>query len=288
MLEIEGVDARHIHKLRDVLSVPVYHDADILHTAVPVTLRLWRKPVVLTIHGEYPIERNIWRHLYPASIKMADAVTIPSRFLRNRLGLDDAVVIPNAVFPERFKAIEQYEKAQVHIVTVTKFAFRDKAESLLNLLRIIENIKKASDRQIDYTVIGGGKYLEEVKKKVGEYNLEVRFTGFVDRPYSYFGGCDIFAYYSTHDNFPIAILEAMASGLPVITNEVGAVAEMIGHGKEGLIARDDREYGRYLERLIDDRTFRASLGRNARKKVMEQFNWRRIINQYIKLYECVR
>lgn len=280
-------EARHVCEMRDVLSMPFYQDADLVHTSVPVTLRLWRKPLILTVHGEYPIERNMWRHFYPASIRMADAITTPSLFLKDRLGLDDALVIPNAIFPEGFNAVIHADKASANIVTVTKFAFRDKAESLIRLMHIMKKARKSSDMPIDYTVIGGGKYLDDVKEKVGGNGLNVRFTGFVDSPKDYFQSHDIFAYFSVHDNFPIAILEAMSSGLPVVTNQVGAVCEMIENGRDGFIAHDDDEFLEYLSRLIDDPALRAWMGSNARKKVIERFNWHKVINSYTKLYESL-
>ena len=54
---------------------------------------------------------------------------------------------------------------------------------------------------------------------------------------------DLFLYYSVHDNFPIAILEAMALGLPVVTNDVGAVREMIRPGENGYITVSEEDYG---------------------------------------------
>lgn len=279
-------EARHVHSPRDVLTMSLYQDADLVHAAVPVTLRLWRKPFVLTVHGEYPIERNLWRHLYPASIRMADAVTTPSLFLKDRLGLDDALVIPNALFPERFEAVKHGDRPGAGIVTVTKFAFRDKAESLLHLLHIVKKARKSLDMPIAHTVIGGGTYFDYVREKAAE-NENVAFTGFVDRPKDYFPGQDVFAYYSTHDNAPTAILEAMASGLPVVTNRVGAVGEMIDHGRDGFIAGDEHEYLEYLSRLIEDPVLRAWMGMNAREKVIERFNWHTVVGSYLKLYSSL-
>lgn len=281
----EAYDVRHVHELRDLLLMPLYSGADIMHVTVPLTYRGWRRPVVLTVHGEYTIEKRRWRYMYPTAVKMADIVTTPSYYLRERLGLDDAIVIPNAVFPGRFKAVVHGERDAINIVTVTKFSFKDKSEGVLKLLRIVESAQQCTDRNINCTIIGGGKYLEYAKELSKEYGVHVDFKGFVDRPGDFFEGCDIFTYYSEHDNFPTAVLEGMASGLPVVTNDVGAVGEMIDHGESGLIARSDEEYGKHLLNLIDDVAYRARIGSSARKKVERMFNWDTIVERYVRLYE---
>lgn len=279
------LQARHVHDLKDELLMPFYPGADIVHVTVPLTYHLWKRPVILTVHGEYTIEKPQWRYMYPVAVKKADIVTTPSHYLRERLGLDDAIVIPNAVYPDRFKAVGHAEGDTVNIVTVTKFSFMDKSEGALRLLRIIESVQKCIDRGINYTVIGGGKYLDYVKERSKAYDVSVDFKGPVERPGDHFQGCDIFAYYSAHDNFPIALLEGMASGLPVVTNQVGAVGEMITGGEDGLIARSDEEYQKHLLSLIDDVQYRARIGCAARKKVERMFNWETIVERYIRLYE---
>ncbi len=277
--------AHHTCELKKVLQSPFYPDGDIVHTAVPITFRLWKKPVVLTIHGEYPIERNLWRRFFPISIKMADVVTTPSRFLKERLCLDDAVIIPNAVFPDQFEPVRHREGDTVNIVTLTKFSFKDKAEGVLDLIRIVEQAGQSSDKKLKYTVVGGGKYLEEVKKKSRGIGLDITFTGFLDAPQEVLKNNDIFLYYSVHDNFPIAILEAMAMGLPVVTNDVGAVREMIRPGVNGYVADSDEDYRERLSDLVADCRLRARLGQNARAAIESQFSWDRVINDYLKIYD---
>jgi glycosyltransferase involved in cell wall biosynthesis len=265
--------------------IPFYPDADIVHVTVPLTFRGWKRPVMLTVHGEYTIEKPQWRYMYPAAVKMADIITTPSHYLRERLGLDKAVVIPNAVFPGLFRAVGHEERDEINIVTVTKFSFKDKSEGALKLLRIVERAQQCTDRKINCTIIGGGKYLEYAKERSKEYDVHADFKGFVDRPADYFEGCDIFAYYSEHDNFPMAVLEGMASGLPIVTNCVGAVGEMIDHGESGLIARSDEEYANHLLSLIDDVSYRARIGARAREKVESTFSWNTIVERYVRLYE---
>ena len=285
LLNKKGFIANHVHKLKEVLISPFYQDADIIHATLPLTYKLWRKSVVLTVKGDYSIEKRKWRLFYPIAIKKADVITTPSYFLKERLNLDDAVVIPNAIFPNQFKVVKHSEKDVINLVTVTKFAFKDKSEGVLNMIKILEKVQKSTNKNINYTIIGGGPYLEQIKEKTRGYNMKVKFTGFLDNPKEVLEASDIFVYYSIHDNFPNAILEAMASGLPVVTNNVGAVHEIIKSGKDGKVAECDEDYQKYLLNLVDDYKLRVKMGQNTRKTVEEKFDWNIIVNDYICIYE---
>lgn len=283
-LDRHGMEAKHIHTLGALLYSPIYQDADVIHTSLPLSHRLWKKPVVLTIHGEYPPEKNIWRFFYPAAIKRADIVTTPSNFLKERLNLDKAIVIPNAIFPQRFGMAEHTGKDIINLVTATKFYFQDKARGVLNILEILSNVPEEVRKHIKYTVVGGGPYLEQVTREKKRYNIDVEFTGALQSPQEILEHSDLFLYYSHQDNFPIAILEAMACGLPVITNEVGAVSEIIENEKDGYIAATDNTYLEYLLNLINNSNLRAKVGENARKTAETRFNWEKIVSRYVEIY----
>ena len=91
VLTSKGITARWTHGLAQVLLSPIWQTADLVYSSdVPVAYRLWRKPLVLTVHGEYTVEKNLWRRFYPRAIRKADIVTTPSYFLKERLNLQDA------------------------------------------------------------------------------------------------------------------------------------------------------------------------------------------------------
>ncbi len=76
-----------------------------------------------------------------------------------------------------------------------------------------------------------------------------------------------------HDGLPVALLEAMASGLPVVSTPVGGIADAIESGRNGLLVPpgDSRALASALARLLDDPDAAARLGRRARETVLEGF-----------------
>jgi glycosyltransferase involved in cell wall biosynthesis len=283
-LNRKGLLAKHVHKLRDLLTSPFYQSADVVHAAVALIHVCWKKPVVISIHGDYRAENNIWRFFYPMALAKADVITMPSNFLKEKLNLQDAIVIPNAIFPEQFGMVKHAGKDVINLVTIHGFYFKDKAKGALDVLEILDSLPEEVRKNINYTVVGGGPYLKEIMGEVKRYNVNVQFTGMLQSPREVLEGSDIFIYYSHYDNFPIVILEAMACGLPVVTNSVGAVDEIIKNEKDGFIGTNPSSYAEYLIHLIKDFGLRAKLGERARKAVEARFNWETVISKYIDIY----
>ena len=286
MLNKKGIRANQLSNLKiyNIFFNSHYQNADIIHTTTKHCI-FCKKPLVLTIKADYTIESLVNRPLYKMSIKRADAITTPSRFIKEKLGLDDVIIIPNAVFPEKFSTAIHEEKDTLNIITVTNFNFPKKAEGIFNIINTLQEIQKSSSKDINYTVVGAGTYLEKIKRHVKNGDLKINFVGFVQEPKKLMENSDIFLYYSNHDNFPNVILEAMASGLPVITNNIGAVPEMICGGEDGYVADNDADYTKYLMDLLENYQLRGKIGQNARKTVEKKFNWNNMVNRYISIYK---
>jgi len=280
--------ARLVTDMLGLLKGHVIPQADLIHAAVPITYRGWRKPYVLTVKGDYTIEKNFWKLLYPRAIRMADRVTVPSHYLIERIpALAEAVVIPNAVDLSQFTPTTQPTGQLIKILVVTNFWFPEKARGVEQLLKLIKSSltdHESADCQV--TIVGDGTYLEKIKKQTKQYKFKTIFPGWSD-PRKYFPATNIFLYYSFHDNMPNAVLEAMAAGLPVITNNVGAIPEMIKHGQDGLIAQSDDEYVSFMVELMNQEQRRRQIGLAARRRIETDFAWDRVILKYLDLYQTL-
>ena len=283
--ETKEFKAKHIFALKDKFLSPFELKQDLIHTTNPLAFSFLMKPMILTIHGK--IHGNFWKFFYWLGCRRASVVTTPSEFLKNLLNIKNAIVIPNAINILNFDEVKPEERGFFNILTVTKFWFPDKTRGLFELAQLIFNLAKDFDKRINWRIVGYGPLLEDVKKSVmlleRPANLSVQWFG-QDIPKKYFSDSDIFAYFSYEDNMPIALMEAMASGLPAVTNKVGAVAEIIDSGSDGFVAKSSQDYQNILLKLMNDFDLRKNVGLLARKKIKEKFSWETVFPKWLELY----
>ena len=133
-------------------------------------------------------------------------------------------------------------------------------------------------------------YLNMAKAVKTERN--VIYPGFSKEVYKYFLAANAFIFPTLYDPFGLVVLEAMASGLPVITSSPSycGAAELIKDGRNGLLLknpRDEREIGEKINLILEDRNLRKRLGRNARKTA-ERYTWDRTASGFLEVFESVR
>lgn len=132
-------------------------------------------------------------------------------------------------------------------------------------------------------------YFAQLKKMVRDKGLSeqiIRFVGFVDDIPKFLLEGDIFLYTSNTEAGPVAVWEAMAAGLPVVTTNVGAIPEYLEDGQHALIAppRDARRLADLTLRLVRDARLRAELGRSGRKKVSDCLSVDAAARKHANLY----
>jgi glycosyltransferase involved in cell wall biosynthesis len=135
---------------------------------------------------------------------------------------------------------------------------------------------------------------------VGQYRAEITAAGLQDRielpgwidagmAQDYLANADILVLPSHNEGLPIAILEAMAAGLAIVTTPVGAVPDAIRDGQTGLLVPpgDVDALAAALRRLITDPPLRSQLGRRARERFQADFSIRAHIERLAAIYRDV-
>jgi glycosyltransferase involved in cell wall biosynthesis len=137
-------------------------------------------------------------------------------------------------------------------------------------------------------LVGDGQCREELERTAAERGIggRVIFVGATEQPWNYYRGFDVFVMSSLTEQMPLALLEAMASGLPAICPDVGDTANMLDTRQTPFIVpRDDEEsLVVALRTLGSHRELRAVSGAANRKRCLTTFSLDRMIQSYRRLY----
>ena len=233
---------------------------------VPAMLaaRALGKRVVLHYHsGEAEDHLRAWGTLVHPWLRLADAIVVPSEYLRGifeRHGYRPHV-IPNVVSTARLRYRER-TPPRPRLLSTRNLEPHYRVD---NTLRAFALIRKRYP-EATLTVAGYGSQetgLRRLARLVGEEGI--RFVGRVEPDVmpALYDHADVFVNSSVVDNQPVSILEALASGLPVVSTGAGDIPRMLRHGAAGLIVGpcDPQAMAAAVVRLLEDRDLAARLTR---------------------------
>ena len=103
----------------------------------------------------------------------------------------------------------------------------------------------------------------------------------------YYNLLSIFVAVSTRESFGVAVLEAAACGIPSITSNVGGLPEVNIHNKTGFVIppENPKKLADSIMKLYKNETLRKEMSGNAKKRVVQAFNWDNNVNKMISIYE---
>lgn len=142
------------------------------------------------------------------------------------------------------------------------------------------------DAPFELHVLGDGTERATLERQAAELAIPASFHGFVDDVRARLESADVFVLPTRGENFPLAILEAMAAALPVVCTRIGGNPELVEEGVTGLLVpvNDVNALARALASLIADSARRAELGRNGARRVSQRFEIDSIARRVLALY----
>lgn len=279
---------------KDLYSVVKQNSIEVVYTSMMPSL-------IAAIYTKQKCKNlKIIYHIRGIKISVAHKI-----ILKNLANLIDYVVVNTEVTKEYIKDIVKSEKLIV-IPDSTDFhtlnknfrkTFSDRTVRIGLVARICRikghlqfveiakeliNINQTGNKKIEFFIGGDAistediKYLEEVKKKIREYNLEnyITFDGYVTDVNKYLKNIDILFCTTQYpgEGFGKIVIEAQANYIPVVAFNYGSMSEVIRHTKDGYVANDLKEFVGYAQMLIEDSQLRLSMGREGYLKVAEKYD----------------
>ena len=292
--------ARRVSEIMDSEHFDVLHFHEPLMPALPLTLlRMARAPHVATFHsfaksnlGYYygrPILKPYLKHL-DATI----AVSEPAReFIRHYFSQLNPRVIPNGVDTERFKPgytpIHHLRDDCVNVLFIGRL---EKRKGLRELLQAYKYLHERVPRT-RLIIAGDGPLRGMVESFVSSRRLEnVVLAGYVPDEVlpRFHASADIFCAPATgRESFGIVLLEAMATGLPVVATEIPGYLSVVQAGADSLTVRPKSpvELGTALTVLARDPLLRKRLGDAGLAKA-QRYSWPSVTARIIEVYQAAR
>jgi N-acetyl-alpha-D-glucosaminyl L-malate synthase BshA len=234
------------------------------------------------------------------SIERSDGVTAVSRFLREKTMTNygitkDIRVIPNFVDTEKYKrsaTSEVRERLAPHgeMILVHISNFRA-VKRVPDVIRIFHEVRKKVPSVL--LLVGDGPDRSTCELLARELDLQdhIRFLGKQQELVPILSAADLMLMPSQSESFGLSALEAMACEVPVISSSVGGLPELQVHGETGYIAEigDISRMSRYAIELLKSDVKRKLFMAACRKRAVEQFDVRKIVNLYEQYYvECLQ
>lgn len=229
-----------------------------------------------------PTLRNRQRHLFRRiALQSSHALVVPSHMLAQvardkwHVPSDKIIRIPNGIDVAAFDhgpragsiAGIAEAKAAGRLVVGTVAGLR----SVKNLPRLVRAVA-ATGRDLQLVIAGDGPERGAIVQEAARCGMASKtlLPGFLKNPADYVGHFDIFALSSDCEQYPLAMVEAMAAGLPVVSTDVGDVRKMVGTANLPFIVpvEDEGALADALRTLAGDAAMRAKLGAENRARAV--------------------
>jgi N-acetyl-alpha-D-glucosaminyl L-malate synthase BshA len=210
------------------------------------------------------------------------------RIERIHHGVDTETFGPENVDPNYKSKYNIPEDHQV-ILHVGRLAARKGVkEVLMSFRKVLDRYKK-----VKLLIVGIGPLMNKLLKLTRKLDLEkdVIFIGTVTFGdlVKFYASCDFFVMHSYWEGFGMTPQEALASGLPVVSSRAGGIPEFVKNGETGYLVKvgDVDGMAKYMVKILKDPELRNEMSKNARKLMVDEYDWGDMVDKYLKLYELV-
>ncbi|MDP2432974.1 MAG: glycosyltransferase family 4 protein [Pseudomonadota bacterium] len=285
---------RHIGRNRpDVINT--HSSTDTWLTALARLLLSAPPPLVRTRHISAAVPDNASSHwLYGKA--SAHVVTTGEQLrgtLIRDLGLapDRVTSVPTGIDTKRFQPGERIAARQALGLEVDGrwIGIVATLRSWKGHMYLLDALARLPREDIRLAIVGGGPYREVIAQRVEELGLGGRVTlaGEQRNPEQWLRAFDVFCLPSyANEGVPQALMQAMLTGLPVISTPVGAITEIIEDGRTGLIVapQDADALAQAIDRVLVDDSLARRLGAAARAEAVERFGFEHMIDRMATIF----
>jgi len=291
LAEIATVLIKNRHRF-DLVLLEVYSGLSLIIADVASFIcKTFKIPLIMVLHGgNLPEFIEKYPRWTKRVLRRADKLVAPSPFLARKIGSHgfEIHIVPNVLKLDSY-SFKERANLKPRLLWMRSF------HSIYNpqmAVKVLAELRK-SYPNATLSMAGVDKGLEpEIKEMVSESNLSaaVSFPGFLNagQKAQAFSEADIFLNTNRVDNMPVSVVEACAYGLPVVSTNVGGLPDLISHGENGLLVKNENvgEMVESVKLLLEnsDLAKKISLGGRALAECSE---WTAVRALWEKLFAAV-
>ena len=250
-----------------------------------------RMPVVIRFPGPPGIA-------YKEQILKCNAVVANGdAFLQIRDSITpDVINIPTGIDSEKFKPVDSNIRKKYNVEPDDKLVlFVGRFVPVKNIPFLITGMAELikSDSKIKLMLVGEGPLYEQLVNLVSTLNIgsNVIFSGRIlnDILPEYYSAADVFVITSNYDNFPNAVIEAMACSLPVVGTKVGGIPQQVEDGVNGFLIENNNmsEFKEAVLKLVNNRRLCKEIGERNKEIVKAKYDWSKSARRFWEIYEGI-
>ncbi|MCX6707344.1 MAG: glycosyltransferase family 4 protein [Candidatus Woesearchaeota archaeon] len=260
--------------------------------------KLNKLPYVITSHGsdvpgynpdKFQLQHIILKPFWKRIIRNSERIITPSDYLQDLIKKSISFsktgsikTIQNGVYLQNFRP----GKKKKSILMVSRLVPRKGFQHAIKAMQ-----GTGIDRKYEVNIVGDGPMLDELKRLSKEQNVRVKFWGWLDNNSKelkkLYAESSIYILPSSKENSSIALLEAMAAKMAIITTDISGCPETVGDAAILIRPESPEDIRKALLKITNDEALEKELQEKAYKRVSENFTWEIIAERYLKEYKNI-
>ena len=249
------------------------------------TLKLLVKKLILLVYNSYDATLVSSKITYEKIVQLG----INNALYGNLLGFDANQFQPQLrqknYFSDRYGFTELEQK--VKLIFLGRLTADKGWEFTINACARLAQIVDMNT--LSFLIAGDGPMRPEIAQRLGELTPHVHLLGRVppEQVPALMANSDIHVTTSEKETRGLTVLEAFATGIPVLAPRAGGVVENIQDGSNGFLfaPQDAEDFAQKLKRLVDDPSLRQEMGRNGRQG-LEKYSWDNTVQNLVEIWSA--
>lgn len=231
-----------------------------------------------------PIIKKVWRD---SGAVIANSKGLKELALKTEEYVDIGIIFNGITIDQFFPKVDS-QNEHFTVLTVARLIERKRIE---DLIKAVSLLVKDNITNIKVKIIGDGNMRGQLESLAQNLNVSeyIEFLGYIphEKLPSYYSSSDLFVLPSKNEGMSNTILEAMASGLPIITTNTGGTQELISGNGILVGAENPKSIKEALNKYFDNHELLREHGQKSRE-IAENMSWGKVAQDYYKAYQAIQ